>query len=117
VEYTAIERETMQYAYITELEANSLQMDMDYLLRKKIIYHEDVNDCLSAVYLNNHTSIKQNCKYNVYQKDTKMKVTQYNDNKFYLRNTVNYTIQCSVKNIYLGYARDYINITNVSRIA
>jgi len=35
VEYIAIERETMQYAYITELEANSLQMDKDYLLRKK----------------------------------------------------------------------------------
>jgi len=37
VEYIAIERETMQYAYITELEANSIQMDKDYLLHKKII--------------------------------------------------------------------------------
>jgi len=37
-----------------------------------------------------------------------MQVTQYDDNKFYLRNTVNYTIQYSVENIYLGYARDYI---------
>jgi len=108
VEYIAIERETMQYAYITELEANSLQIDKDYLLRKKVIYNEDVNDCLTAIYLNNHTSIKLNCKYNVYQKDTKMQMTQYDDNKFYLRNTVNYTIQCSVENIYLGYARDYI---------
>jgi len=108
VEYIAIERETMQYAYITELEANSLQINKDYLLRKKIIYNENVNDCLTAVYLNNHTSIKQNCKYNVYQRDTKMQMQQYDDNKFYLRNTVNYTIQCSIENIFLGYERDYI---------
>jgi len=107
-EYIAIERESMQYAYITELEANSLQMDKDYLLRKKIIYKENVNDCITAVFLNNHTSIKLNCKYNVYQKDTRMQVTQYDDNKFYLRNTLNYTIQCSIENIFAIYQREYI---------
>jgi len=108
VDYIAIERETMQYAYITELEANSLQMDKDYVLRKKIIYNEDVNNCITAVYLNNHTSIKDNCKYNVYPRSTESQVTQYDDNKFFLRNTVNYTIKCSVGNIYKGYAKDYI---------
>jgi len=39
VEYIAIERGTIQYAYITELEENSLQRNQDYLLRKKIIYN------------------------------------------------------------------------------
>jgi len=74
----------MQYAYITELEANSVQMDKDYVLRKKIIYNEDVNNCITAVYLNNHTSIRNNCKYNVYPRSTESQVTQYDDNKFYL---------------------------------
>jgi len=108
VEYIAIERETMKYTYITELEANSLQMDKDYLLRKKIIYNENVNDCITAVFLNNHTSIKLNCKYNVYQRDTRMQVIQYDDNKFYLQNTINYTIQCSIENIFAIYEREYI---------
>jgi len=107
-EYIANEWETMQYAYITKIKAYSLQMDKDYLLPKKIIYNEDVNDCITAIYLNNHTSIKDNCKYNVYQEDKRMQVIQYDDNKFYLRNTVNYTIQCYVGNIYKGYAKNYI---------
>jgi len=81
VEYIAIERETMQYAYITELEASSLQMDKDYVQRKNIIYNKDVSNCLTAVYLNNHTSINDHCKYNVYPRSTESQVTQYNDIK------------------------------------
>jgi len=41
VEYIAIEKETMRCTYITKLEANSLQIDKDYLLRKKIIFNND----------------------------------------------------------------------------
>jgi len=59
VEYIAIEKETMQYAYITELEAKSLQLNKDYLLRKKILINNDDNDCLTAIFVNNHTSIKK----------------------------------------------------------
>jgi len=108
VEYIAIERETMQYAYITELEANSLQMDKDYLLRKKIIYQEDDKDCVTSIYLNNHTSIRENCKYNIRQKNTKPQVRQYDDSKFSLRNTVHYTVQCSVGNMNKIHTNDYV---------
>jgi len=58
VEYIAIEKETMQYIYITELEANLLQLDKDYLLRKKIIFNNDENYCITALFVNNHISIK-----------------------------------------------------------
>jgi len=108
VQYIAIERESMQYAYITELEANSLQINKDYLLRKKIIYHEDNRDCITAIYLNNHTSIREYCKYSILPKNTKPQVTQYDDSKFYLRNTKDYTVQCSIGNIYKGHTNDYI---------
>jgi len=36
------------------------------------------------------------------------KVTQYDDSKFYIRNTNNYSIQCSVENMYKGHTNDYI---------
>jgi len=39
VDYISIEKETMQYTYITELKANSMQVNKNYLLRKKIIYN------------------------------------------------------------------------------
>jgi len=97
VEYIAIEKETMQYAYITELEANSIQINKDYLLRKNIIYNENDNDSITSIYNYRHASIKQNCKYNVIPKTTQPRVTQYDDNKFYMRNTRNYSIQCATR--------------------
>jgi len=117
VEYIAIERETIQYAYLTELEANSLQIDKKYLLRKKIIYHEDNQNCITSIYLNNHTAIKEHCKYNIVQKNMKPQVTQYDNSKFYLRNTVNYTVQWAVGNIYKRHANDYVNNTAAFKTA
>jgi len=117
VKYIAIERETMQYAYITELEANSLQIDNEYLLPKKIIYHADNQNCITSIYLNNHTAIKEHCKYIIVQKDRTPQVTQYDDSKFYLRNTVNYTVQCAVGNIYKRHANDYVNNTTAFKTA
>jgi len=98
----------MQYEYITELEANSLQMDKDYFLRKKIIYQEDDKDCITSIYLNNHTPVRENCKYNILQRNAKPQVTQYDDSKFYLQNTMNNIVQCSVGNIYKGHTNNYV---------
>jgi len=46
-------------------------MDKDYLLRKKIIYNEDEQDCIISIYINNPTSIKKTASI-IYSKETQI---------------------------------------------
>jgi len=96
VNYIAIETNSMQFTYLTDMEAQSILAENNYLVGKKLIYSDNRENCLTAIYRNVHSSIKKNCHYNVIPHGSKPTIAKYDDSKFYIRNTPEYNVHCTV---------------------
>jgi len=64
-----------------------------------IIYNDNAKNCLLKIYRNEHSSIKENCHYNVIPHGVTPTIAQYDDHKYYLRNIAQYNVLCTVETI------------------